>query len=184
MPPLPLPDPPLADDVLRLRPPAPADVPAITEACQDPEIQRFTFVPSPYTEAHAAGWVADAAPARARGEALEFVIADTPTDVLLGTIAVQRRVLVHRTAEIGYWVAPAARGRGTAARALALLAPWALRSLGLARVTCEIDVDNDASQRVAEAAGFTREGVLRSAIEMKGRRWSLAIHSLIAEDLA
>jgi hypothetical protein len=48
MPPLPLPDPELADDAIRLRAPSAADVPAITEACQDPDIQHFTFVPVPY----------------------------------------------------------------------------------------------------------------------------------------
>ena len=48
MPPLPLPDPELADDAIRLRAPIAADVPAITAACQDPDIQRFTFVPVPY----------------------------------------------------------------------------------------------------------------------------------------
>jgi hypothetical protein len=116
MPSLPYPDPELADDGIRLRPPAPADVPAITAGCQDPLVQRFTFV-----------------------------IAD-PGDVTL-------------------------------------LAPWALRTLGLARVTLDIDVDNAASQRVAERAGFTRVGVLRSAIEVKGRRWTVAVYSLLAEEL-
>jgi hypothetical protein len=64
MPPLPLPDPELADDAIRLRAPATDDVAAITEACQDPDIQHFTFVPLPYREEHARDWVRSA-PARA-----------------------------------------------------------------------------------------------------------------------
>jgi RimJ/RimL family protein N-acetyltransferase len=184
MPAISLPDPELADDVIRLRPPQPADVPALTEACQDPLIQRFTFVPSPYTEAHARDWVRSASLSRERGEALSLVITPVGGDAVLGTVALQRSDWAHRTADIGYWVAPSARGRGAATRAVRLLAPWGLRTLGLQRITCDVDVDNEASQRVAQGAGFVREGVLRSAIEAKGRRWSLVAHSLLPGDLA
>jgi RimJ/RimL family protein N-acetyltransferase len=184
MPAIPLPQPELADDAIRLRAPQLSDVPAIAAACQDPLIQHFTFVPPAYTEAHARDWVGSGPRERERGEALSLVI--TPADGhdgLLGTVALLRPDWPHRAAEVGYWVAPSARGRGAATRAVRLLAPWAIRSLGLRRITAEIDVENEASQRVAERAGFTREGVLRSAIEAKGRRWSVAVHSLLPEDL-
>jgi RimJ/RimL family protein N-acetyltransferase len=181
-----LPDPPLADDAVVLRPPSAADVPALLEACQDPDIQRFTFVPVPYEERHARGWVDDAPAARARGEALSLVIVDARHSEapLLGTVGLLRPDWTHRSAEVGYWVAPWARRRGVASRAVALLAPWALRMLGLARIACDVDVDNVASRRVAERAGFMYEGVLRSVLEVKGRRWSLAAYSLVTEDLA
>jgi RimJ/RimL family protein N-acetyltransferase len=183
MPPIPLPDPELADEVIRLRAPAIADVPALTAGCQDPLVQQFTFVPSPYHEDHARGWVRSVPDERAAGAALSFVIASSADDALLGTAGVLRPDWTHRTAELGYWVAPWARRRGAASRAVNLLAPWAMRTLGLARVTLQVDVDNVASQGVAERAGFTREGVLRSAIEVKGRRWSLAVYSLLAEEV-
>lgn len=183
MPAIPLPEPALADGVIRLRPPELADVPAIAEACQDPLIQRFTFVPPNYTQAHARDWVGSAPLARERGEALSLVIAPDAGDEVLGTVALLRPDWRHRTAEVGYWVAPAARAHGAATRAVRLLAPWALRTLRLQRIACEVDVDNEASQRVAQRAGFVREGVLRSAIEAKGRRWSLVVHSLLAQDL-
>ncbi|HEY4099127.1 MAG TPA: GNAT family protein [Baekduia sp.] len=181
---IPLPDPELADEAVRLRTARLEDVPAIVAACQDPLIQRFTFVPDGYTEAHARDWVGSAPGERERGEALQLVIAGAAEDELLGTVGLLRFDAVHRTAEVGYWVAPSARGHGAAVRATRLLAPWALRTLGLARVTCEIDAENTASRRVAERAGFTFEGILRSAIEAKGRRWSVAVHSLLPEDLA
>jgi RimJ/RimL family protein N-acetyltransferase len=180
----PLPDPPLADDAIRLRPPAGADAPALVEACQDRDIQHFTFIPVPYTAQHARGWIAEAPAARASGTSLNLVIAGAADDRLLGTVGLLRPEWEHRTVEIGYFVAPWARGHGTAARAAGLLARWAIGTLGLARVTCDVDVENAASRRVAERAGFTFEGVLRSRLETKGRRWSLAAYSLIAEDLA
>jgi RimJ/RimL family protein N-acetyltransferase len=184
MPPFPLPDPPLADDAILLRPPTLDDVPAVTAACQDPDIQHFTFVPVPYTAEHAREWIGAAAERRVAGVDLSLVIADPRTGALLGTAGLQRPRWDHRTAEIGYWVAPEARGRGAAARASRLLGRWAIETLGLARVTIDADATNPASRTTAERAGYTFEGVLRSAIEVKGRRWSMATYSLIAEDLA
>jgi RimJ/RimL family protein N-acetyltransferase len=183
MPPIPLPDPELADDAIRLRPPAGDDVDAITAACQDPDIQHFTFVPAPYRTAHAREWVAGAPARRAAAEDLSLVIADLQTDALVGTVGLQHPDWQHRTGAIGYWVAPWGRGHGAAGRAATLLGRWALTALGLWRVTIDADATNAASRRAAERAGFTFEGVLRSAIEIKGRRWSLATYSLIAEDL-
>jgi RimJ/RimL family protein N-acetyltransferase len=182
---LPLPDPPLADDEVVLRPPAEADVPALVAACQDPDIQHFTFVPAPYGDEHARSWVAGTAPARADGSALGLVVAPAAEPAaLLGTIGIVRPDWEHGVAELGYWVAPWARGRGVAARAVGLLAPWTVRELGFARVTLHIDAGNAASRRVAERAGFAYEGTLRSALAVKGRRWTLALYALVAEDLA
>ena len=180
---LPLPDPPLADDEVVLRAPAEADVAAVLEACQDPDIQHFTFVPAPYEEEHARGWVGGSAAARADGSALALVVAAAAEPArLLGTIGIVRPDWDHGVAELGYWVAPWARGRGLAARALDLLGPWLVRELGFARLTLHIDADNAASRRVADRAGFAYEGTLRSAIAMKGRRWTLALYARLAED--
>jgi RimJ/RimL family protein N-acetyltransferase len=183
MPPLSLPDPELADDAIRLRAPSLADVPAITEACQDPDIQHFTFVPVPYREQDARDWVDGAASRAASGEALSLVIADDRAK-LLGTVGLLRPDWAQRTVEIGYWVAPWARGRGLAVRAVKLLAPWALRTLDLARVACDVDVDNAASRQVAQRAGFVAEDHAPVPITLKGRTWNLVSYSLRPEQVA
>lgn len=90
---------------------------------------------------------------------------------------------VHRVGQLGYWVAPEARQRGVATRSVRLLSRWALGSLRLARVEIRVDVENAASQQVAEAGGFTREGVLRSRAESRGRRWDEVMYSLLPPDL-
>jgi RimJ/RimL family protein N-acetyltransferase len=183
MPPLSLPDPELADDTIRLRAPSAADVPAITEACQDPDIQHFTFVPVPYAEQDARDWVDGAASRAAAGEALSLVIADNRAK-LLGTVGLLRPDWMQRTIEIGYWVAPWARGRGLAVRAVKLLAPWALRTLDLARVACDVDVDNAASRQVAQRAGFVAEDIPLAPVAIKGRTWILVSYSLRPEQVA
>ncbi|MBI5105123.1 MAG: GNAT family N-acetyltransferase, partial [Solirubrobacterales bacterium] len=183
MPPLPLPDPELRDDAVRLRAPSPDDLPAMVAACQDPLIQRFTFVPVPYGEEDARAFLLGREAAREAGEALALAISPVDGDELLGMVGVQRFAWEHRTCDVGYWVAPAARGRGVAVRALRLLAPWVLRETGVRRIALAADVENRASQRLAERAGFVREGTVRSAIEVKGRRWTEALYSLVTEDL-
>ncbi|HEY6762209.1 MAG TPA: GNAT family N-acetyltransferase [Baekduia sp.] len=180
----PLPDPALTDGTVLLREPAADDVGPVFEACQDADIQRFTFIPVPYAREHARQWVDQAPRRRASGEGLSLVIADARDgDALLGTVGLLRPDWPNRSVEVGYWVAPWGRGRGAATRAAGLLARWAIKDLDFARIRCHVDVDNVVSQRVAERAGFAREGVLRSVLEFRGRRWWLVAHSLIAEDL-
>jgi len=85
--------------------------------------------------------------------------------------------------EVGYWVKREARGRGVATRALELVARWALVEKGLGRFQLRADVANGPSQRVAEKAGFVREGVLRSALAFKGERRDVVMYSLVPDDL-
>jgi RimJ/RimL family protein N-acetyltransferase len=89
-------------------------------------------------------------------------------------------------AEVGYWVAADARGRGIATRATRAAAQWAFGSVpDLARVQLRADTQNIASNRVAEKAGFTREGVLRSQRfnSRLGRRVDFVMWSLLREEL-
>jgi RimJ/RimL family protein N-acetyltransferase len=84
---------------------------------------------------------------------------------------------------IGYWVLSQHRGHGYATRGLRLAARWALQSLGWARVQLWIEPDNEGSLRVAEAAGFIREGVLRSYGVIEGRRCDAVFFSLLPTDV-
>jgi RimJ/RimL family protein N-acetyltransferase len=150
---------------LVLRPYRPDDEDAVLAACQDPEIQRWiTAVEVPYTRAIARAWVSEIAPAeRAGGRGMPVAI--EVDGVLVGSSG------VHFPGgrlgpEIGYWIAPGARGRGYAAEAAHALAEWAL-GLGAPRVHLFADVGNTASQAVARRAGFTREGVVRGALEYR-----------------
>jgi RimJ/RimL family protein N-acetyltransferase len=167
--------------VVALRPWRHDDLQALVEACQDPEIPRRTLVPSPYGEDEALAFFAMVGADEAMGRRRHFAVVD-PGDALLGSIAV--RILEdERIAELGYWVAAAARGRGVAARAVRLASRFAIEALGLARVQILIQPDNTPSQRVAEAAGFTREGLLRSYKEQKGRRLDLYVYGLLPQEL-
>ena len=183
MPALPFPDPPPADEVVRLRRWSPDDVGAAHRATRDPLIPRFTRVPADQTQDDVRLFLATLEPARAAGQGLGLVIADARTGELLGAVGLLRFEWGERRCEIGYWLAPWGRGRGAATHAVRLLSRWALRELGLARVALHTEPENQASQRVAERAGFVPEGVLRSYEERDGRRLDVVVFSLLPSDL-
>jgi RimJ/RimL family protein N-acetyltransferase len=183
MPALPLPDPPLTEGGIRLRPWERHDVPAVTAACQDPEIPRWTVVPHDYTERHARDFIGGTAPDLAAGRELALAIVD-PDDRVLGALGLSNFDWPDLKAEIGYWVVAEARRRGIGARATRLLALWAITTLGLERVELLANPENEASQRLAERAGFTREGMLRRYRRRHGVREDLVMFSILAEDVA
>lgn len=172
----------LSDGVVRLRVPDRRDVDAIFDACQDPAIIRFTRVPFPYSRLHAQAFVRNAHHELRSGSGVHLVTADAATDELVGVVGL---VLDHtrRSAEVGYWVAPEARGRGVARRAVRLVVDWAFGQYGLQRVQLMADRRNLASQRVAEACGFRREGVLRSYEERLGERIDYVMFSVLPGEL-
>jgi RimJ/RimL family protein N-acetyltransferase len=151
------PDPPLSDDMITLRPKGRGDVDALVAICQDPEISRWTRVPSPYTREDAEGWIAAAELDRQAGLGIDWLAVDESGEVV-ASIAVQHIRPGEGVGEIGYWVAAPARGRGIATRAVRLAADWALAELGLRTLELLTHEDNLASQGVARAAGFTQTG--------------------------
>jgi RimJ/RimL family protein N-acetyltransferase len=155
MPALALPDPPLTDGLIALRGFESSDVPALVEACQDPEIARWTLVPSPYGEDDARAYVLHAAAGRAAGTRLALAIVDAADGArLLGSVALNPIAWELGAADVGYWIAAPARGRGLAARAVEQIAGWAFATLGLERLELRAQRDNHASRSVAARAGF------------------------------
>ena len=163
----------LEDGEVALRPLGGEDIPALVAACQDPEIPRWTSVPSPYTEKDARAFLPRASDVSA--------IVAARTGEFLGTIGWR---WVDGNVQLGYWVKHDARGRGVATRALRLLSHWAVAELGAARVQLLTEPENRASQRVAEKAGFRREALLRSFVDVKGRRPDVYMYALLREDVS
>ncbi|MGH9244254.1 MAG: GNAT family N-acetyltransferase [Acidimicrobiales bacterium] len=157
---LPRPEPPLGDGEVRLRPwgeGGDGDALALAAAWNDPAVRRWSAGPPPERRnpTYAARWIDGESDRRRRGLALDLVIApaDPPADTsVLGEVGLGPIDWRTMTAHIGWWVAGPARGKGVAARAVALLARWAERELAL-RVVAEVDPGNLASLRVAERAG-------------------------------
>jgi RimJ/RimL family protein N-acetyltransferase len=184
MPEIPLPHPPLADDVVAMRPWRHGDLAELVEACQDPEIPRWTAVPSPYGERDAREYLARAEIDRRSGRELGLAVVDAGDGRLLGSCGLARFDWQDHKVEVGYWVAADARRRSVGWRSTALLSRWAIEALGMERVELLANPVNEASQRLALRAGFTQEGLLRAYRRRKGQREDLIMFSLLAGDPA
>ena len=180
------PEPPLTDGVVDLRPWGESgDLEAITAACNDRAIAEFLDqVPSPYTEDDARAYLENCRIGWQQGATTNFAIIEA--DVPVGSIGIRwLDGLDEGTAEVGYWMAPEARGRGVCTRALRLASRWALQERGAHRLQLRADEQNLPSNRVAQNAGFTREGVLRSSRynARLGRLVDFVMYSLLPKEL-
>lgn len=166
---------------LELSVPVADDVDAITAACQDPAIQRWTTVPSPYTRENAENFVNSYVTAGwAAGTARTWAIHRRHVDdlELVGMVGLEG---IHDGAgEIGYWLAPAARGEGLMLEAIAAVIDYGFSPDGAAleRIVWRALAGNVPSASVARRAGFRFEGTRRlGAVDRTGRadEWTAAI---------
>lgn len=165
--PLQYPNPPLADDLVQLRPWSEKDLPAIEEASRDPQVPMGTTVPEVFTPAEGRAFVHRQHSRLLKGEGVSLAVADAQTGVASGLVILRRRPQPG-VGGVGYWIIPSARGRGMASRAVDLITTWGLASLDLHRVEAWVTRDNLASQGVLESAGFEREGLLRKFLVLSG----------------
>jgi RimJ/RimL family protein N-acetyltransferase len=124
-------------------------------------------------------WLTERAASGARESRLDLMMFDRAARRIIGGISLYRADWNIRTAEVGYGVRGDARGRGYATEALTAVAGWALSGGGLQRVSLSAVTGNIASVRVAEKAGFRREGTLRRAALEDGALHDLAVFSLL-----
>jgi RimJ/RimL family protein N-acetyltransferase len=171
----------LSDGVVTLRAFGPDDAPSVHAACQDPLIARFVPIPQPYTEATAQAFVARRLAHWGGDTERSFAITDAASGGFLGAIARHQRA-EHR-AEVGYWLAPGARGRGAATLALRLVRDWSFDVTGLIRLELFTHPENEASGRVALRAGFYREGVRRGwDLDVEGNPEDDVFYALLRQD--
>lgn len=136
----------------------------IIASCNDPVMVRWTTVPHPYTPEHADEFLT-AAPEGVERWAY----------VLDGRYA--GSIELRPGGVLGYSTAPWTRGRGLTTRALRLVAAHAIAQ-GLHRLELHIAVDNAASRRAAEKAGFTYDGLLPDPVRLRGHEDQMARYVL------
>jgi RimJ/RimL family protein N-acetyltransferase len=184
MPPFPDPIEPLHGDGVALRLAAERDIPEILIAHQDdPELHRRLGYDRPPSGAELGRRTEGEAAERDLGLGVRFTILEPGSDVCRGQIDVHRVDWDNQRAELGVWVAPAARGQGLATGALRLVGRWLCERCGLARVEVLTEPDNAAMIAAARKAGFVEEGILRAYMRDRGRRVDLMIMSLLPRDL-
>jgi len=171
------PEPPLADDTITLEPLEQRHAPELLTVIEgDPDIARFTRVPSEPDLTFVRSWIRRYENGWGDGSCAGFAVVD-PDGAVVGFAAAVQVDLDAAEAELGYVVARAARGRGIATHALRLLTDWSFTALGVERLELMISPDNPGSERVAERAGYSFEGVLRSKHIRGGRRGDFGVWS-------
>jgi RimJ/RimL family protein N-acetyltransferase len=160
------------------------DAEFLAEAFVDPLIRRYNgpcdergFPAPPPSVADAAAvidgfasrWREFASTGNPAGAA--FMITDAVSGESLGCCGIDDWT-ADDVAQIGYWLVPAARGRGFATRAAILLTRW-LFDLGAARVFLTVVAGNDASAAVARRAGFVYEGLVPSKSAWMGEAFDV-----------
>lgn len=173
---IPLPDHPLGDELVSLGPFAEAEAGILVDACNDPAIAHFTFIPAPYELHHAVEFIGGQDERRASGQAIDLAIRSRE-GALVGAVGLRNFDAPRSSCEVGYWVTPVARGSGTAPRAVSHVCRWAFDSLRVGRIFLPADADNRASRRVAEKAGFGLTAQRREPVA-KGRRWRMVVYAL------
>jgi RimJ/RimL family protein N-acetyltransferase len=128
--------------------------------------------------AEAIEWVRTRAGLAAEGKEYSFAI-HSPQGRFLGGCGINQINRVHGFANLGYWVRTSATGRGVATEAARQAAEFAFRTTDLVRLEIVCAVGNEASQRVAERAGATREGVLKQRLRLHGQPVDAVMFSLV-----
>ncbi len=176
------PNPPLADDSIRLEPLSQAHAADFTELVKDSDVKRFTLVPSGADGAFVRDWLGRYETGWLDGSRAGFCIRDVSDGAFLGFAAIVHLDLDAREGEIGYMIVPVARGRGTSVRAVDLVTRWGFDGLALERLELRIDVANTASERVAERSGYRLDGVLRNVHFKEGLRSDTGVWSRLRSD--
>jgi RimJ/RimL family protein N-acetyltransferase len=165
---------------LRLVPLGDEHLDEVRTLLDDPEILRFTRIPEPTPDDFAERWIERYERGRRDGSCEGFAAYDGG-----GFVGLALAPTIERESgevELGYIVPRAARGRGVATAMLRELTRWAFESAGAQRIVLIIDVENPASERVAERCGYVREGVMRSTHLKQGIRIDAALWSRLPSD--
>jgi RimJ/RimL family protein N-acetyltransferase len=176
----------IATPRLRLREPRRSDLDPLHEAIQETLQELVRWLPwahPGHSRSDTRRYLRSARLARTQRSALEFLIEEPASGTLLGIASLHRIDWARHSAGLGYWIRRSSWGKGHASEAARALSSWAFHTLGLHRLEAHVALDNPASQRVVENAGFHREGIARENELIGGRYVDHVQYSLLAPEV-
>jgi len=172
----------LTGENLILRVPEPADIDFILKMENDPETWHFGNTVIPYSRYQIEQWVLSTQHDIYAERQLRMMIETKPGNEknrLIGAIDLFDFESRHRRSSIGILIVPDERGKGYAAEALQLLVNYCFSILEIHQLFCTVTVDNSASIRLFEQAGFIRCGTRKEWIHHDGQWLDEAMFQLI-----
>lgn len=155
------------------------DIDDIVLACRDEQTWTWTTVPQPYEREHAEAYIARTVGTSIDGETRWAIDVEGRFSGNIGAI-----LDGAGRADVGYFVAPWARGRGVGSIALWLVCDWAFREGGCEVVTWNALVGNLPSRRMVEKVGFhVHADPARRLVVQRGERVDAWTADLLPEDL-
>jgi RimJ/RimL family protein N-acetyltransferase len=162
-----------------------ADLPAILEQARDPEMIRWTTVPTPadgYQLRDAEEFLALTAAGWTSGERLGWTIEAQRGSGRACCGSIDLRLQGDGVAEVGFGLHPEARGRSIMTAALQLVCAYGFDIVGLQVIRWRAVVGNWASRRVAAKVGFIFDGTVRRLLVHRGEPLDGWIATLTRDD--
>jgi RimJ/RimL family protein N-acetyltransferase len=150
---------------------------------EDPHLAVDWGIDQPPDELLARKWLGEHAELWSHGDGRHLAVAEALTGALIGGVNFHRIEPTHRRAEVGFWLAPWARGRGIGSASVRAACEWAFDHWQLVRIEMTTLPDNDAALAVARKLGFTREGLLRSRNFERGKQVDIVMLAVLAGEL-
>jgi RimJ/RimL family protein N-acetyltransferase len=147
----------------------------------DPQLAVDWGIDETMTHKLAEKWLTDHAELWEKGEGRHLAVVDG--DDFLGGVNFHSIRPDHRRAEVGFWLAPWARGRGIGSGAVRAACDWAFGNWDLNRIEMTTLPDNEASQALARKIGFTREGLLRQRNFERGKHVDIVMLGVLRGEL-
>ncbi len=171
----------LASNLVAIRPLSRSDLRAIFTAGNDDQMQKWFPLPFPYTNSDAESFLEFANQRQMDGSGL--ISAIEHEGKFAGVVDIKKADWRAKCCEIGYWSSPWVRSRGVTSVAVLMVSQWIFREVRFQRIEVRVAPENRASKRVAEKAGYVREGIARNAGFTNNGRLDLIIYSRIPSDL-
>lgn len=171
----------LEGDRVLLRPLRPSDAEHIYMQARDPEVLRYTLLPTPYRPSDSRRFVRTATSKRWQGKCIAKAIVPKPGKALAGVITLDLN-MAHRRGYVGYWLARPYWGKGLAKESLQLMLQLAFQVLGLSKVTSSVMHKNVRSYKLLEGVGFRLEGRQRRQILRNGEWYDELHYGLLREE--
>jgi len=132
-----------------------------------------------YSEDEALSWFEACEKAIAARSGFDIGVFHKDSDVLIGSIAINRIDTANQIGSLGYWVRESQQGNGYCSLAVNRIKSFGFNELALTRLEIVVLDQNIGSRRVAEKCGAILECIAENRLVYRGQPAAAAVYSLL-----